>query len=317
MDIIRITSESEAIDYLSSEINKVDIDQKTEIVFSGWPSLDLSITGAGYNSSLKTRQLRSLIKLQDTIYHQYGILVNKPKDKLSAEERNKLELNVSVGKGSTEVKIDLAETIANLASSSPYVVSVLGVVAVALIYGGVSVAKMYFASKNREADAENKKLDLIRELALRAPETRKLIEPAYNAIENLSYSASDADRITINGIENTQKKRKPLKSEKKRTSSYEKGNYYKKDCFVVGLKKPSGDNYKFEYILNDEAGNQLIWVEKKNEISSKLNHDISMAYQSKKKIYVEFDVEKKSGKNTFKIKVRSIFRKNNKPRSYK
>jgi len=284
------------------------------IEFQGWPSLDIRIVGNGFYASLRTSQLRALIKLQETIYYQFALQKNKSKTTLSNSERDELELNLSVDKGSTQVIIDLTQILEQFVQADTSVAGMIFVIALSVIYGATSVAKSYLEHKN---DATNRMLEVISEVVKENNKMSLMSTSAYEALDSLSRSAPKADmeinRAKVISLPAPDKKKNT--SERHSEAPYIIGKFYECHCKVVGLTKPIGGKYEFKFMLEDDT--LLDWKPRKGDISNKLHHEISMAYNSKKTIYIGFEPTKKINLNLYLIIVRSIFEPHKKPRSYK
>lgn len=312
---LKIHSEKEAFELLDRYLTEPDYKPSEKVEFVNWPSLELKISGTDFNSSLRTKQLRAFIKMQESLYYQYATLNGKYKSSLSNKEKEELELKISVDKGSTELKIDLASILEKIAFSEPFTVGVIGVVCLAAIYGAKTTAKCYFEYKNNELTSNDRQLDVILELAKENKQLQSIIVSALNVVESLATSAPSAEAIQMNGSDVLGIAKRERNKKEKSDSVYKPKKYYEEDCKVIGVTKSIKGIHEFTFSGREDA--VLIWEPRNSEISSKLHHEISMAYNSQKAIYLAFDVTKKIKGNKYLCVVRSIFKPKNKPRSYK
>lgn len=321
--VIRISSEQEALSFLTSDGLSNDVGALDRVEFVDWPVLNVRFSGDAFNSSLQVKQLRAFVKLQESIYFQYAESKNIEKSKLSRKERELLEVNFSIRPGSSEINVDLARIVESMSQSDPLNVSVIGAVLLALIYGGHSCFYAYMEYKSKKIEYKNKKIEnksaeveMILNLLSENSKLSKRLDSAMHAMQSIALSAPRADYVEINNkqvkkIKKTEKNKKIKKEDK---GEYKKGRFYEEECEVVTLSKAIDGVYEFAF--QGKNNFQLIWRPRSKEISAKLNHEISMSYNKKNKIYLGFDVVKRQGRSKYLIIVRSIFRAHNKPRSY-
>jgi len=337
---ITIRNEDEAERFLEEFFRSEKEFQSLDIFFDGWPNLCVKIVGQDYKSSLKSSQLKALLKLQETLYYQYELLTGRKSSALSLAERKFLELNVRVGNGSSELKIDLEPILNAIISSGISSNFVLfGLVAIGLVFGGIKVADRVIEfrkdqTRRQENERRERELDLLvgqprpgRDL----PSTfagdlvrfifiiKKLEASAADALVRIVECASDSDDIYINGSP-TKHLREEIrgigrgKRASKSASSFVKGRTYRRICSVVGIRDEGGGLYecRFKVEASEEV---LIWVEKKSNVASSLDHMLRAAFNNKKAtVPVSFQIVSEL-RGSFKIVASEIFDK--KPRSFK
>lgn len=111
-----ITSDEEALELLAAIVEgKAKDIGVNSIVFEGWPVLNVRLNGDRFDGSLTPQTMESFIAMQKAVNRTYGLLVYGNSGKrLSAEERDKLQLVVKVDKGSTETAANVDEIIQSM-----------------------------------------------------------------------------------------------------------------------------------------------------------------------------------------------------------
>ncbi|WP_334469925.1 hypothetical protein [Arsenophonus sp. PmNCSU2021_1] len=104
-DIIIIQSEDEVIKYLEqySEGHAIP----NNIKLDGWPNLAFKLTGEKFQSSITPSVMKGFVKMQSQVNKVYATLkYNDPEKILSQEERQSIEIIVTVDSGSSIINID-------------------------------------------------------------------------------------------------------------------------------------------------------------------------------------------------------------------
>lgn len=145
-DII-IRSEEEAYDILQRALDN-EIGPYRTIRFEGWPSLSLYLKGKKFEQSLTPTVMRGLLELQRGVYKSYASAgFSAPNRRLSEEEKDTLEIKVSVKGGSSSLEINFQDIAVKLveqlgARMNPTEV-LYSVLAIAVLYFGTSAYKSY------------------------------------------------------------------------------------------------------------------------------------------------------------------------------
>lgn len=311
-----------------------------DIKFEGWPHLEIKIVGSDYDSSLKTSQLKALIKLQETIYYQYGLLSGRDHKNLTKEEKDILEIKINVGKGSTDLFIALIKILnAFFSNGVPNPEIALCVIVLALSYSAghyfdykkekIKVAAEQHTEELRSS-AEHRQIELIKHSIDQNQEfssnvlelLTQLLKSTNDSWYTLSRCAPDADDILIGGHSTRHLREIKESHSSKKTpnsyndSSFEVGKTYNLETTVVGRKNEGKGWYEYEFkdLRTDEI---LIWEERCNNIANTLDHKIRMAIDSKGKTKVKIRIEviKSFRRGGGKVHVIEIF--GHKPRSFK
>ena len=311
-----IKSEEDALNFLETLQMQGDKEEAPVIYFEGWPNLEVLISGAEYNSSLKSSQLRALIKLQDSIHYQYGLISNRQYKNLTHEEREQLELKVTVGRGSSDLLVELTKVFNNLVSGGiPSTDIVTGIVLLSAIYGSYKVANRYFDVKSQEIEAEKRHLEVIKDLASQNQLLSNLVISANHAIDSISKCAPDSDEILINKSPTSQIRhlKKPRKKKAESSSAFIPGRNYDIMCVVVAIKDEGKGRYECRF-KDSESEEVLIWKQKRSEVSSSLDHELRNAFSSKKNIPLTMQITK-AFRSGGEISISKIL--GQKPRSFK
>jgi hypothetical protein len=125
------------------------------IIFDGWPSLSFDLRGEKFEQSLTSTVMKGLIEFQKAIYQSYAVArFSSPTKRLTEEEKDALELKVTVGRGSSAFEINfqvIAEKlIEHLGARMNPTEVLVTVVAIAAMYFGKSA---YLSFLNTRKDA--------------------------------------------------------------------------------------------------------------------------------------------------------------------
>jgi hypothetical protein len=291
---IQIACEDDALQFLNNSLHNSFADNRVQVSFKDWPNLEFDISGDDYNSSLKTSQLRALIKVQETIYYQYGLLTNRDPKTLSNSEREKLELTIHVGKGSSDVLLVLTNLFNNLLTNNlPRMDIITGAVLLSAIYGSVKVANRYFDLMVYKEDEQHRLLDILKALAQQNKVYERLTESAIRALETLARSAPDSKEIRINKTPTShiRKIKLPVPERSSPSSIFSKGRQYEVQCKLVGLKNENRGwrEYRFSDLEFSEI---LVWRIKDSFVSKSLDHRLRMALSSQTYFPIRFQAQK-------------------------
>ena len=106
MNTIRISNFAELASYDNKLPNDIDwFKNNNFIIDENIPGIMLHLTGEQFHSSISTTVMKSILKLQESIYRQYSLFVYGDIRRLSTEEKGMLELYVKVENGSSIFEI--------------------------------------------------------------------------------------------------------------------------------------------------------------------------------------------------------------------
>lgn len=197
--------------------------------FEGWPRLDLTIRGEGYEAVITPTIMNGLIEFQKAVYKSYAISRYGTENilKLTKEEKQELEIRVTVEKGSSLIGIDfqaIAEKFSgNLVNKMTGTESLVLVLGLTVLLCGHS-AYRYFLDKRVEArkeelrseehrtsleamkfasEQETQRTKLLVDLAQDNRQLQLLREQAFIAQTELLKSFKDTESTEIAGTEIT------------------------------------------------------------------------------------------------------------------
>ncbi len=165
-----ITNEEDAFNYLQKITDGKINPHDCPMVFDGWPSLNVHISGDKFNSSLTPSLMKGFLELQKGINRSYCLVkYGTPNTNvLTNQEREELEIQVKVGQGSTTTSIDLQSLLTNIGSKvidkmDPTTLAVM-LVSLGLIWAGKTSYAQYLENRRQ-----------IRETEVKSEETREML----------------------------------------------------------------------------------------------------------------------------------------------
>jgi hypothetical protein len=227
--IITLKSDDDAFD-LIEKINSGELDtDQIELKFEGWPRVNLHIVGEKYHNSITPSMMKAFIELQKGIHRAYAIAQygTYNTNKLTDEEKKKLELAIGVEDGSSNFDINLQEilekgfgkAVAKM-SSRELIFLILGL---GTLYAGATGFNYYLEdrkdaratevkSEQQQAqldamkfmsEEETKRMKIIQKLAQQHPAIDNVKRHAYDTTTEIFKRASTADTISIGDTEIT------------------------------------------------------------------------------------------------------------------
>ncbi|SEQ24581.1 hypothetical protein SAMN03080615_00878 [Amphritea atlantica] len=240
-----LKTEIDAFNLLRS-INDGSIDaDDIKLKFDGWPLAQIHLVGPKYHNSITPSIMKAFIELQRGIhrayaYAEYGTYnVNK----LTVEDKKKLELAIGVEDGSSIFNIDLQEILDKAFGSAVSKMSskelVLLIIVLGSLYAGNTAYKDYLQdrkdARQKEIIIEEKKAHIETFQFMSAQETERMklirdIAKSYPAIDNVQRHAHDtatevfkragmAEKIGVGGAEITGEEAQLLTRNAKRKSA--------------------------------------------------------------------------------------------------
>jgi len=191
-----------------------------ELKFDGWPNLSIHLEGTKYNSSLTPSLMKGFIELQKGINRSYCLVrYNTPNTSvLKKEERERLEIQVKVGQGSTMTNIDLQQLLTNIANNvvdkmDPKTLATT-LVLLGLIWAGKTSYAKYLDNRRQiretEVKSEESREMLKNQQFLSEQETKRVEIMSKAMLENtkaatLSAVADDTKAALLKELGHTQK----------------------------------------------------------------------------------------------------------------
>jgi len=219
LNIVKIESEESAWEFLKKSLEDSFDGSDLQIIFENWPVIKIHIEKKGQDASLNSRNMEGLIELQKTINRSYSLIVYDTPNTLSLTNSDKqaVELFFKITEGTTGIEAALEkaiETITAKVSEKMEPKHFIGVVlSVALLWTGQSCWRTWLQtqkemkqieheteSRQFASKAEYQKMELIADLAKRVPQVQAVKENAEEMYNNVLKSVSDADSVSIAGI---------------------------------------------------------------------------------------------------------------------
>lgn len=122
-----------------------DVDLVEEgIVFVDWPRYEITIRGEDFNGGVPTRVMPAFMEIQRALNRAYARAIYGDETKrLSKEERANTELVVRLERGSTTFKAELSQALNALVNNMSGTESLIAVLGVAIVVGGVLSLKAF------------------------------------------------------------------------------------------------------------------------------------------------------------------------------
>lgn len=134
--------------------------EHVDLIFDGWPSFQMKITGRDWHGTVPTRVMGPLLEVQKDLYRAYASVCYGTDNlrHLGAEDRDKLELIVRVREGSSDYEAPIDEKLTELAKTAIGKMTsrdlALTIAGIALVMGGVEVSKAWIASRQEAKQAD-------------------------------------------------------------------------------------------------------------------------------------------------------------------
>jgi hypothetical protein len=182
-----------------------------ELVFDGWPTLNLYLKGDKFHQSITPTVMRGLLEFQKGIYQSYAAAkYNTSTKRLSEEEKKALEIRVDVHDGSSDFEINFQELavklIEQLGGKMDPVHVLITVVTIAVLYFGTSAYKSFLETRKdirtREIadDTQRKTIEALQFTSVQETERTKILTDLArkdHRVESISKLAYDAHSEVI------------------------------------------------------------------------------------------------------------------------
>lgn len=289
---VAIESEQEAFDLLESYLDGHGLPDS--LSFNGWPNLTIRLTGEKFNRSLTPSVMKGFVEMQSQINKSYALAKYGVPDvrRLTKEELDALEIEVTVEQGSSivEINIDgfltkLTQELVGKMNATEIMFTVLGA---AVIWGGVTVFKRFLdnrkdtrlaeIAKDGEkehlrtmqimSEQETKRLRVISEMVAEKPLLDNMDRMSYDAKTQMVKSFVRSDSAQIDGVTIDSEMAKELVTNARRRSSemridgvyrIEEVNNTDPESFKVKVRRIDTDQRLtcvVQDIFLDESGNK-------------------------------------------------------------
>lgn len=206
---ISVKNEDDAWELLQKALAN-EISETAQVTFEGWPIFKLTIEGKDFAGSIPTRIMPPILDLQKEIHRIYckAKYNTEETNKLRKEEREFLELVVSIKPGSTKFITDLFKALNEIIKNSD--MSGTQILILVISIGTLlttSVAwKDWLASNERKhgqevttklSEQETKRLELVTQALTATPELRQNKTAIDNFKSDISKKLKPADQLII------------------------------------------------------------------------------------------------------------------------
>lgn len=227
MIALTIRSEKDAYELLSKCINPdFDVADNVDISFDGWPTLEIRVKGDKFKSTITPSIMTGFIEFQKAIYKSYALTKYNSTNvnRLTKEEKEQLELLVTVSEGSSVFDIDFQaalekfmDNVGNKLTRKDILVAVLSL---GVLYFGESAYKNYLEERKEirlaevkseeQAEAfkhlrfaseeETKRAKIMQELALQSVQVQNVQSQAHDAQTELVKSFRKTDEASFGTV---------------------------------------------------------------------------------------------------------------------
>ena len=262
---LTIKSEADAFEAIQRYLD--DGGFKGGVTLSGWPKLEIRLSGEKFDASITPPVMKSFLELQNLVYKSYAIAQYDSDDtrKLSSAERGELEIVVKVEEGSSIFEIDFQGVLEKFAEKaaetmSPELIAIT-VIGLGVLWVGKTSYGAYldYRKEVRQGEAkteeqrnmldtmqqaskeETKRVELLTRLILREPKLEAVSRQAYDTQTEMLKGFSTADEATVAGITTSGDVAQELVSNARRKASEQR-----LDGFYRVLRVDSSDPEAFK-----------------------------------------------------------------------
>lgn len=300
-----IDSDDAALELLELlESHQLDADS-TRIKLDNWPRIEVVLKGEKFNNSLTPAVMEGFIALQKSINRSYALArYGDSSKRLTAEEREALEITVSVEEGSSIAGVDFQQAFENMglefAKNMTSEHSMYTLIATGLLVAGHLTLKIYLehrreirrselegqkSAENKEvriqeldqmkfaSDAEVQRMEILRDIIGSRPSLAPLEDIAEDANNEMLKRFVNADEIEFQGVSLKSGVVEELKTNARRRSDevnitgnfvVEGSNTRNRDALRVNLKRVGTDEHYTAYV---PSGDDRVSVQIRDAIS--------------------------------------------------
>lgn len=212
-DALVLRSEADAFKLIEQYLSG-NMPNSSELQLDGWPTITIRMQGEGFDSTITPSVMKGFISLQGALYRSFAAArYNDPGKRLTAAEREALEIRVKVEKGSSEYEINLQEIILTLIKEVGGRMNpdhaLITVVAIALLLVGRSVISSYLEhrrdirEKEVKSEVEREQLRNFRVMSEQETERMRIMSRLIatdHRIDNISRIAHDAQTDLVKSV---------------------------------------------------------------------------------------------------------------------
>lgn len=212
---IVITNQEQAWEVFQAAVDGEKLPERFILRFEGWPNFDMKVVGRDWDSTVPTRVMVPLLEIQKDIHRKYAEVAYGSANlkKLRDEDREQLEIVVKVSKGSSDYKAPLDGQLNILATkaleqmdSAHIAITIIGI---ALVWGGVEIARAWVARRQKEVDAEvtielskqeTRRLEIFERASRRVPELESARQEYEESQNRLLKTLKPNDKTELKGM---------------------------------------------------------------------------------------------------------------------
>jgi len=212
---IEIRTEQDAWSWLKRALDgDIREDEAVNLRFVGWPTLDLGFQGKDFHSSVPTRLMPAMLEAQKEVHRLYSQVRYGEQNlrRLTAEDRDRLELVVNVEDGSSIFNVDLDGALTEAFRSAVAKMKPVHLVTImlgcALAWGSTVAWKDWLQNQAemKEIDArvqmsqlEKEKLQVLNEARHQIPEVKELTDGVDEFRNDSLHKLKPSDTFVIPG----------------------------------------------------------------------------------------------------------------------
>lgn len=215
-----IRSESDAFEFLQELLSgsKTLTIEDFDIVFEGWPNLHVYAKGKKYNQTITPPMMKSFLAFQSAVYRAYAISkYNSPNvNRLTKQEKEDLEIQVKVDKGSANYDIDFQQLALKFIEGAVGKMTgeqtlIVVLAAMLLLFGHFAIRNILehrrsVRTEELSTDGQRQQLETMK--AMSEEETKRMalmhdLIKSNAKVDNIYRTAYDASMDMLKGMEST------------------------------------------------------------------------------------------------------------------
>lgn len=286
------------------------------IVFDGWPSLNLYLKGRKFDQSLTPTVMKGLLELQRGVYRSYAAAkFDNPSKRLTDAEKDDLEIKVSVGGGSSALEINFPDIatkfIEQMGSRMNPIDLLVTVVSIAVLYFGQSAYRSYLESRKdirrqeisdetqrRTLEAmtfiseqETKRTEIIANLASKDPRIENIDRLAHDVHTEIVKSMAAGTESKIAGISMS-----PQLSETLTQNARRKSSEIRLDGEYRLMKLDWSDSLRFKVRVKSVTTGEILDAEVQDEsLTGQYKEALKAAEWSRKPVTLSINAKQVDG----------------------
>lgn len=223
---LTIRNESDAFEVIQEYLDNGQLKGSATVKLSGWPKLQVRLVGEQFDATITPPVMKSFLELQALIYRSYAIAQYDTDDtrRLSAEEKDALEIQVKVEEGSSIFEVDFQAVLEKFAEKAaetmPPELVVITVVGLGVLWAGKASYSAYLnyrkevrlaevkseeqrnmlAVFEHSSKEETKRVELLTRLMIREPTLQAVARETHDTQTEMLKGFATAEEATVSGI---------------------------------------------------------------------------------------------------------------------